>query len=160
VRQYLIAAEPESAERCDDLDAVIKSVRASLVTELERQGVSWEAALAGPLPSVAIGSAMLEQILSGLAANALQAMPDGGTIRFAATASGGAISLTIADTGCGMTADQLRQAFKPFVTSKQSGLGLGLALARRILARHGGQINLASEVGRGTTVSLIVPVVA
>ena len=112
------------------------------------------------LPPIAVGPAMLEQLLNGVAANALQAMPDGGAITVtSARAAGDVVELRVADTGRGMTQEQLERAFQPFVTYQQSGLGLGLALARRILVRHRGRISLSSEPGRGTVVSLSLPTV-
>jgi signal transduction histidine kinase len=157
VRQYLTAAEPGSADQCDDLAAVLAAVRAGVATDLERQGIAWGQEIPAGLPPLALSGALLEQILSGVVANAVQAMPEGGTLRVSARASGGTASLTIADTGSGMTPEQLGRAFEPFVTSKQSGLGLGLALARRILLRHRGSVTLASQPGHGTSVSITVP---
>ena len=158
VRQYLTAAEPESGGQSAQLGPVLAAVRGSLTTQLERQGIVWEETLPPELPAIDIGDALLEQILSGIAANAVQAMPSGGTIRIAALASHGSVSVTVADSGVGMTDEQLRRAFEPLATSKPSGLGLGLALARRIVTRHHGAISLESRVGRGTTVSLSLPV--
>ncbi|MFL5334921.1 MAG: two-component system sensor histidine kinase NtrB [Geminicoccaceae bacterium] len=159
VRQYLTASEPHKQDRCDDLERVLSSVRASLTTELERQGVTWNERVDEHLPAVAIGSALLEQLLNGIVANAVQAMPDGGSVTIAAQQPKGAtLVVQISDTGCGMTAEQIERAFQPFVTSKQSGLGLGLALARRILARHQGGIAIASTPGQGTMVSLSLPI--
>ena len=160
VRQYLTAVEPQAQEACDDLAAVLAAVRGGLATELERQGIVWHDRLSPDLPPIAVGPAMLEQLLNGVAANALQAMPDGGAITVtSARAAGDVVELRVADTGRGMTQEQLERAFQPFVTYRQSGLGLGLALARRILVRHRGRISLSSEPGRGTVVSLSLPTV-
>ena len=159
VRQYLTAVEPHKQDRCDDLGQVLASVRSSLATELERQGITWQEHLDEPLPPVSMGSALLEQLLSGIAANAVQAMPEGGSITVSAKPSKGSyLVVHVSDTGCGMTADQIERAFQPFVTSKQSGLGLGLALARRIVTRHRGNIVIASTPGKGTMVSLSLPI--
>jgi signal transduction histidine kinase len=160
VRQYLTAAEPPAQQSCEDLGAVLAAVRRGLTTELERQGIAWHDRLSAALPAIAVGPALLEQLLSGVAANAVQAMPDGGSITVTSACAGGdMVELRIADTGCGMTPEQLKRAFRPFATSKPSGLGLGLALARRILVRHRGRISLTSEPGRGTVVSLSLPTV-
>jgi signal transduction histidine kinase len=158
VRQYLTAAEPSGADRCEDVEAVVAMVRANLVGDLERQGVEWEESFESKLPPVAIGGALLEQILSGVATNAVQAMPEGGTIRIGGRTAGGEVELTLTDTGQGMSAEQLRRVFEPFRTTKQAGLGLGLALARRILVRHNGRIVIDSELGQGTRVTIALPV--
>jgi len=150
VRQYLTAIEPHKNDRCSDVRAVLGAVHGALSAEMERQGIVWQEGLA---------PALLEQLLNGVVANAVQAMPEGGTINVTAKpASPTTVLVEVVDTGCGMTEEQLQRAFQPFVTSKQSGLGLGLALARRILARHGGSIAIASALGHGTTVSISLPI--
>jgi two-component system sensor histidine kinase HydH len=158
VRQYLTAAEPGSADRCDEVKAVVEAVRANLADQLERQRIDWDDQRLPKLPPVAIGGALLEQILTSIATNAMQAMPEGGAIRITGSAGGGTMTLIVADNGRGMDENQLRRAFEPFVTSKQSGLGLGLALTRRILARHHGRIAIESKLGHGTSVSLTLPI--
>jgi two-component system sensor histidine kinase HydH len=159
VRQYLMAAETNSGDRCADLGGVIEAVRGNLATEVERQGVVWETRLGEGMPALAIGSALVEQLLNGIAANAVEAMPEGGRLEISAARIGGMVEVRVVDTGCGMTPEQLLKVFKPFATTKQAGLGLGLALARRILARHHGRITVTSEPGRGTDVSVLFPIV-
>ena len=158
VRQYLTAIEPHKNDRCNDLARCWARCTVALSAELERQGIVWQERSAR-LPATGIGPALLEQLLNGVVANAVQAMPEGGTINVTAKpASPTTVLVEVVDTGCGMTEEQLQRAFQPFVTSKQSGLGLGLALARRILARHGGSIAIASALGHGTTVSISLPI--
>ena len=70
----------------------------------------------------------------------------------------GAVDLRIADNGPGLSADKAAQVFRPFFTTKRSGLGLGLALSRRIVGRFGGTLDLASVEGQGTTVTIRLPV--
>lgn len=158
VRQYLSMVEPhDSHPRCE-LGPVLTEVHGNFASQLERQAILWQVSLAPGLPSVAIGPVLLEQVLNGLVTNAIQAMPDGGEIAVTARpASDGAVELRVADSGPGMTPEQLAQAFTPFTTSKATGLGLGLALARRILERHRASITLTSEPGRGTVALLRLP---
>lgn len=160
VRQYLSAAPPDDAGEAEaaSLDAVLASVLASHGTDLERHKIAWRQDLPKGLPPVAIGQGPLEQVLNGLVTNAAQAMPEGGSITVTARPAGrGMVELRLADTGCGMTPEQLERAFVPFVTSKPSGLGLGLALARRVIERHGGRITLESSTAAGTTAILLLP---
>lgn len=150
VRQYLSAVEPDSADRAADLAKVLGTVRGSFATDLSRYGITWRETPALDLPPVRMGSALLEQVLSGLVTNAIQAMPEGGEISVTMRRAGdGLIELQLTDTGHGMSAEQLSRAFVPFATSKQTGLGLGLPLARRILERHGASIALQSRPGGG-----------
>ena len=86
-------------------------------------------------------------------------MPTGGEVAVTSRlASDGMVEVQVADTGQGMSPEQLGRAFVPFATSKQTGLGLGLPLARRVLERHGASIGLKSEPNRGTVATLRLPV--
>jgi signal transduction histidine kinase len=86
-------------------------------------------------------------------------MSDGGTLSIAAHATNGVaqLELKITDTGRGMTETRLEQIFKPFVTDKRAGLGLGLPLVKRLVERLGGTVALSSQQGRGTTAFLRLP---
>jgi signal transduction histidine kinase len=98
---------------------------------------------------------LLTQILNSLFANALEAMPKGGvlTVDFDASQAG-YLSMTLSDTGKGMTAQQQQMVFKPFFTTKQGGLGVGLALVKRIMERFEGSVELTSREQEGTRVCL------
>ena len=90
--------------------------------------------------------------------NAEQAMPEGGTLTLIAAARrGNGVRLDVIDTGCGIPAEQLPKLFRPFHTTKTNGHGLGLAIARKIVAAHGGTIDVQSEPGRGTKFTIRLP---
>lgn len=155
--QYLHVAEPEAAQPTPLLP-VLEGVHANFATELQRRGIGWRLSADAQLPPVRFGPAILEQVLNGLVANAIQAMPEGGEILVAVHAERqGPVTLALQDTGCGMTPEQLERAFMPFVTTKATGLGLGLPLARRILERNGATIELRSRPGQGTVALLRLP---
>ncbi len=98
---------------------------------------------------------MLAQVLNSLISNALEAMPEGGRLSVRVLARDRRlVSIRLADTGKGMSSDQLRMAFKPFFTTKRGGLGVGLVLVRRIVERFGGSVKLGSKPGQGTWVTL------
>lgn len=99
----------------------------------------------------------LAQALLNLGKNAIQAMPDGGTLRITAGAGGKHVTIKVNDSGQGISPDEMQRIFEPFYTTKAKGTGLGLALCRKIVEEHGGSIEVQSAVGQGTTVSITVP---
>ena len=100
----------------------------------------------------------LREVLVNMIFNAVDAMPEGGLIVLAAEEAEGSVSISISDTGQGMTEDVRTRVFDPFFTTKgKAGLGLGLAVSYGIVTRHEGSITLESEVGRGTTFHITLP---
>ena len=89
--------------------------------------------------------------------NAIQATPPGGVVDVSSTVDDTRVLVSVRDTGCGIPADRLHAIFEDFMTTKRRGLGLGLAISRKIVEQLGGQIRVASEVGRGTTFVLEFP---
>jgi len=130
----------------------------SFARELDRRGIQLSARVGGTLPPVAADALMLGQVFNSLIANAVEAIErDGRIVVSAERATDGHLRVSIQDSGPGMSGEQLARAFKPFHTTKAKGLGIGLALARRIVERFGGSISLASKPGGGTTVDVVLP---
>ena len=101
----------------------------------------------------------MRRVLENLARNAAQAMPEGGTLTIDARLDGDRVVLTVADTGVGMTDEVRARLFRPFFThGKAEGTGLGLAVVRRIVEAHGGEVDVESAPGKGTTVRVRLPV--
>ncbi len=100
----------------------------------------------------------LAQVLLNLGKNAIQAMPDGGTMGITAEVVGKQAIITVSDNGQGISQEELPRIFEPFFTTKARGTGLGLSLCRKIVEEHGGQITVKSTVGQGTSVSITIPV--
>ncbi len=99
---------------------------------------------------------LMRQAFCNLFQNAIEAMPDGGSLTIAGRA-GRNVVLQIADTGMGIPPDALKKVFLPFFTTKDKGVGLGLALVHKIILSHGGRIEVKSAEGRGTTFTVILP---
>ncbi|RME41101.1 MAG: hypothetical protein D6788_01950 [Planctomycetota bacterium] len=112
---------------------------------------------ASPDAVVYADESQLEQLLMNLTLNAAQAVESGGVVELRVVPRNGAVELTVRDTGRGMSPDTRRRAFEPFFTTKAKGTGLGLPICRRIVEVHGGKIELDSETGRGTTVTVTLP---
>lgn len=107
--------------------------------------------------SIAGNRDRLEQLFLNLGKNALQAMPDGGKLHFDSSRIGSAVVITIQDTGQGINPDELKKIFEPFYTTKARGTGLGLALCKKIVEDHNGDIQIDSVIGQGTSVTVKLP---
>ena len=99
----------------------------------------------------------LGRVYRNLVVNAIQATAPGGLVVAAVEGHGDRVQIRIIDTGCGIPADRLQAVFEDFVTTKRRGLGLGLAITRKIVEQLGGRISVASEVGKGTTFVIDFP---
>jgi PAS domain S-box-containing protein len=110
------------------------------------------------LESVYLDGTKIQRVLDNLIQNAVEAMPTGGRLTVAANRERDKINLTVSDTGVGMPPAVIQSLFKPFHTTKESGLGLGLYYCKRTVEAHEGTIELASEVGAGTTFTMTIPV--
>ena len=109
-------------------------------------------------PNVLASAPELRESLTNLIFNAVDAMPSGGTITVSTRADGPNVRINVTDTGTGMTEEDAARCLEPFFSTKgDQGTGLGLAVVYGIIHRHGGTIEIASEIGRGTTFSLVLP---
>jgi signal transduction histidine kinase len=111
-----------------------------------------------PVPAIAGEEAALREVLTNLIFNAVDAMPDGGTITLRTRRQGEFAVLEVEDTGTGMTEEVRKRCLEPFFSTKgERGTGLGLSMVFGIVQRHGGSIDIRSEQGRGTTFVLTLP---
>jgi two-component system, NtrC family, sensor histidine kinase HydH len=100
----------------------------------------------------------LQQVLVNLSLNALDAMPTGGALSVTIRTVGKQVVLEVSDTGQGIARAMMTRLFQPFVTTKETGLGLGLVISRRIVEDHGGTIEVANRPGGGTLFTIRLPV--
>ena len=115
--------------------------------------------LAPDLPLMLADRELLRNCLFNFITNAAQAMPDGGTITLGARYDRDTESfrLTFADQGGGIPEDEIPKIFQPYFTTKEAGIGLGLAITERIIREHGGEILVESQIGRGTLFTVVLP---
>jgi signal transduction histidine kinase len=140
-----------------DLTAVIDTVLGLTRGRVERQRVTCRVD-APPGGVAVIGDAgQIQQVLVNLVLNALDAMPGGGTLALAARRAGDRVEVEVADTGTGVPADVMPRLFQPFVSTKDTGLGLGLVISRRIAEDHGGTIAMSNRPGGGASVVVTLP---
>lgn len=107
---------------------------------------------------VNVDASQLKQVFWNLSRNALQAMPEGGTLRAELQRTAfGRLRITFTDTGLGMTPEQVEHLFEPFSSSTTGGTGLGLSIVYQIIRDHGGTINVRSREGKGTKITIELP---
>ena len=119
--------------------------------------VTIDLALPGDLPAVHVDRTLVGRALTNIFENALQAMPQGGSVRVSGSAEEHAVVIDVADTGVGMDATAARRAFEPYFSTKTAGSGLGLVNAKRNVELCGGTMTLVSVAGQGTTVTITLP---
>lgn len=161
VRNLLSYARPiTGAHEAVALPALVDRTIDHFDRELEKRSIAHSCTLAQDLPPARGDAFLLGQVLHSLIANAVEAIEKDGAIEIAGNAfpAQRRVELTIRDNGPGMTPDQLKRVFTPFYTTKAKGLGVGLALTKRIVERFGGCIRIDSMPGRGTVVYLSMPV--
>jgi len=145
-----------------DVNHVVEQCLLLVRHNLENAGIEPHPALAQGLPRLQCDPSQIEQVLLAVIVNASDAMPKGGNlwIESCLANDGNDVAISIRDDGSGIPAEILPRIFEPFVTTKDlnHGTGLGLAVSRGIVERHGGKIAVESEVGKGTTVTITLPV--
>ena len=156
-----------------DIHPIIKDAADILHGKAAECGVTIEMNLASDLHSLRVDPDHISQVFLNIIQNALQAMPEGGTLSIVTTLNDhdefnfegddegkltdGYVEITFSDTGIGIAQENLKKLFEPFFTTRSKGTGLGLAISYRIVKEHGGTIRVRSETGKGTTFAVCLP---
>lgn len=144
-----------------NLNGVIQQALRLIQHQLDLTNVQVQLQLEPDLANVICDGAQIEQVLLALMMNALDAMPQGGNlwVSTAQDAEANLVRIVVRDDGTGISPEILPRLFEPFLTTKETGkgVGLGLAISRSILERHRGNIEVQSELGRGTTFTITLP---
>jgi len=135
-----------------DARSLIEEVRDLVNTHAEQHDVKVNIEQNGDGDSKLQGDAeLIKTCFSNLMINAIQAMPSGGSLNISLRPDNGFLEIKFADTGVGIMPEDLAQIFEPYYSTKETGIGLGLPLTKKIIEEHGGEINVESAPGRGTT---------
>lgn len=157
VTNFLSFARPAaSGKNLCDLNAVLNEIVEISAAECQKSRVSVQLNRI-ELPPVPAEADQLKQVFLNLLLNAGQAMPDGGQLEITTRQRDGTVTVTFADNGSGIPREILGKIFNPFFSTRHSGTGLGLAISQRIIQAHGGQIDVASEVGKGARFEVQLP---
>ena len=140
-----------------NLVALIHEVAELMETGFKDTGVVFRLEDPPAVPPFPLDPGQIRQVLFNLFKNALEAMPQGGQLTVGLKLEPDQVVLTVTDTGLGIPAEHLPLLFTPFFTTKERGSGLGLTICRGLIEQHGGEIRFDSEVGRGTTCTIRLP---
>jgi signal transduction histidine kinase len=159
VRDLLQRARPRSDVHLVDVVAMLTRVAEATRLRLSAAQVTLALRMPAALPPVTADETQLELAVINLITNALDAMPNGGTLTLSASATDRSVQIEVTDTGTGIAADILPHIFQPWVTTKSAGqgTGLGLSITRDVVSRSGGTVTAGSMVGKGSTFLIELP---
>jgi signal transduction histidine kinase len=145
-----------------DVERIIEDTLQLATNQIKLAKVKVKGEVAENLPHIFGDRRQLEQVFLNMVLNALDAMPDGGTLTIACknTKDREFVSIEFIDSGIGIPQERISDIFNPFFTTKPDakGTGLGLSVSLGIIKQHGGDIRVKSEVGKGTTFTVLLPV--
>ncbi len=155
VSQFLDYARPAGGNiRSQDINALVLRTISIIAVNRMAGNIAISHELQEGLPHVDMDEQQMLQVMINISLNAIEAMPRGGSLTYKTSkieaAEGPATGISIQDTGSGIRPENLKNIFKPFYTTKESGVGLGLAICRRIIREHGGSIRVKSIAGQGS----------
>ena len=155
VTQFLNYAKPFNLNRQDeDINEIVKKAVSIVKMNNLAESVAIETDLRSGLPVVSVDAEQIVQVILNIVLNAIEAMPDGGRLTLRTkkinSDAGEAVGIAIRDTGRGIKKEDIRSVFKPFFTTRERGVGLGLAICERIIRNHGGDIRVKSIPDQGT----------
>jgi signal transduction histidine kinase len=151
---------PQPQLRDVDINDVVRDVARLFQAQLsapDRKPIECVVDLANGRLTIAADPELLHRAFSNLVLNAMDAMPNGGTLTLRTRHQAQHVTIEISDTGPGLTPEECSRLFTPYYTNKTHGTGLGLAIVQSVISDHGGRISVHSAVGSGTTFSIELP---
>jgi PAS domain S-box-containing protein len=156
VRDFTRPSRPQ--KELQDINSIIENTLVLLENDFKEKGISCEKSLDSDLPPIFLDPRQIEQLLINLAKNALEAMPNGGKFFISSWREDKQVKVSALDSGTGIPSEIAEKIFNPFFTTKKKGTGLGLAVCRKIIEDHEGEIYVQSKEGKGTKVTIILPI--
>ncbi|WLR54357.1 ATP-binding protein [Mesobacillus subterraneus] len=158
VTNLLILGRPNTAEKnTRNLRNIIEYVLVVIETHADRMNINIDMDLIDA-PGLLCDENQLKQVFINLIKNAMESMPDGGTVKVTSESEDGFAIVSIRDEGCGIDPAKLQKLGEPFYTTKENGNGLGLMVTKKIIEEHGGRLIIESELDNGTTVTVTLPI--
>lgn len=140
-----------------DMGSLINEIIALVRAKAEKDGIRIHY-YNGELPALFVDPELIKTCIFNVILNAFQAMPAGGDLTVSTNASNDRAYIIIEDTGIGVSRENLSKLFDPFFSTKSTGLGLGLAMTKRVVEEHGGKVDFQSTEGKGSTINIALPV--
>lgn len=140
-----------------NLNDIVQRTCTMLSKQINDRQITVQMNLADDVGMIQADKKQLQQVIWNIMLNAVQAMEGPGILSLFSGKENGAVKVVIKDTGQGIPPECLHEVFKPFFTTKHKGTGLGMTITKRIIEQHGGTILIASEVAKGTSVSILLP---
>ncbi len=141
-----------------NINKILEEIFILLGPTLNEKKIKLVKTLDKKIPQTLLDERQIKQVLLNVLKNAIEAMPEGGTLTVTTALRGDNIEITVKDTGKGISPEDLKKIFDPFFTTKSKGSGLGLAISKKLIEGHRGTIVFESEIGKGTTCVIILPV--
>ncbi|MGH7385530.1 MAG: two-component system sensor histidine kinase NtrB, partial [Candidatus Rokuibacteriota bacterium] len=156
---FLVFARPHQSKPLEaDIRVVVDHVAALIREDPARaERVQLEVAVDPAVPPFPFDADQMTQVLWNIALNGVEAMEGRGRLGIVVARRGGAVAIAVSDSGGGIGPDERRRIFEPFYSRKRTGTGLGLTIAQRIVATHGGRIDVESTPGRGSCFTVLLP---
>ncbi|MGQ9645941.1 MAG: PAS domain S-box protein [Thermodesulfobacteriota bacterium] len=161
LRNMLSFSKPEEEQRRPvNLNELLEGILLIVDKQMQEANIKVKTYLDEEIPVVMASTNQMRQVILNLVKNAKEAMPKGGTLTIATRREDDHVSIHIRDTGVGIPEDSKSKIFEAFFTTKQKvkGVGLGLSVCYGIIKNHGGEIRVESEVGKGTTFTILLPI--
>ncbi|WP_054968914.1 PAS domain-containing sensor histidine kinase [Alicyclobacillus ferrooxydans] len=159
--ELLMLAKPQSVKyTCEDVCRLLQEVIALMDAQAIMQQVNIKCRYSMNLPRVNCVPNQLKQVFVNVMKNAIEAMPAGGTLSIRLKYKKTWVEIEFSDEGVGIPAEKLSKLGEPFYTTKEKGTGLGLMVSHRIIHTHGGNLQIVSGMGKGTTVRILLPAVS
>jgi PAS domain S-box-containing protein len=158
ITQFLRAIRPQPLElHPANINKIVKETLTFLSAEIQDRDILVESELDKNLPPLELDSDQIKQAFYNVSRNAFQAMKSGGILRIRTFSDETHANVSFADTGGGISPENISRIFEPYFTTKSGGNGLGLLIVRRIVRAHGGEVVLESSPGRGLTLTIRLP---